>query len=648
MGNKNSFSAGSHGKMGKKVEKMVKKLGEKKAKSVVKPKKKVVKLKKEVKKPPSIESKRQIALQHMRRIPIKKQPLQGVLTQALPASKEELEIALAIADEVSHALAVAAANPQESFAKGSFASHFQKKFAKFNAQERGSARNRAQSLLSRPLSERKLYFGGYAEKGIDAHKQPHSGLDPKLQPKIKKAVQKRFSLYPKELEDFSRKVVSSRFLASFPSTKTEILEIGRFIGTDVPLSFGLDAEIHEPGEYVDVKWKTEESKARRGIWRVLELPSCKVVASGEAGDAPEGVFRVDFAKFAPPTPPDEPLVYLIKVYPYPAKPKLGFHPIPLQKPVGYGSNSARIRYVKGGVQAIFEMVEIFREIELYIENITMIEEQTGPGWEEFHITGFVQQDSEAVEDLRQVKHRYVEIDPDGERTISFRPKAIETTFSLQDPGSYAPKKHYGEWEKRYYWPKAFTLTLSVLEEDDGDAVADWLSEIWKHAKEELSVVISGLFEEAIEDLVKEFTDIFLKEILEDLGLLEDVISEITKLICIPIVSAILSAVGIIVAEIIKGLQDDYYGTQTYVLALPSNLTDYIYSLPGAQIEKWETGKDGYKLKSKSMRFVEGGGDYEPVDFGDYFLGRVGISVCWYLKKKENVATGLKFVPISKP
>ncbi len=562
------------------------------------------------------------------------QRLIGVINKALPSSEEEEILVRNLADQFSHAIAEVAVNPRETFASGSFASHFQRKFLKLDAAKRASIEGRAKSVLSMPLPERRMYFGDFSDQGLRAHKEAYATFDLKLQQQVTRTIKETTRIYRQDIIDFLNDEASIRFSKTprfaVPReaarvSKTKLLDVGNFISTEFPRSYGLETTLNSPNESRDFKWKTEEAEAKIGVWKVFEMPANKVVATGAAGDAPQGVFRIDFKRFIPSTPPDKPLTYHVKVFPYPESPdvKLGQRAI-LQEPVGPSSPPAIITYVKSGVPITpFDIKDVYREIELSVDWIKMVQESCEIGSEYFHITGFAQE--WPSDELRRIAHKVAEIDPDGERKKTLGSWEGETQYHLQNPDAVCMRIQNGDLK---CWPKVLTASISVMEEDDGESISRWMEAIFDMAQGIIGDAIRGAILKELKNFVEEFTDYLIEEVLNNIDLLGDAIDMLAGYF-ISIISGVVSKIiGQYVSAIIEGMGDDYHGTEVFVLALPNNFADYIHSLPGSI----EPG-GRYALRQEVSDWLRGPACPLGASSWD---GAVTVAVHWRFKDKEQI------------
>lgn len=604
---------------------------------------------------------------------ISKQPLFGSLNTAQPASQAEVKITRLLADQISHAFTIAAANPNEKFPKNSMAGEFSRKFLKLDPKKRMAARGRARSLLNLPISERKLYFGNYANKRSSVHKVSQTNLDTNLQRLLKEAVRIRVKQYKSEIINYVKKEAQIR---SGNSTKTQafkskqsnmvsrqstrtlsrkskmkalsltgIYDIGTFIKTPSPISVSkyLDnITIAKASETLDFKWKTMEAKAKRAVWAVFDSHTGKTVASGLAGNGKQGVFRVYFKKFLPSKPPNTPKRYHIQVFPYPAPPPEGRRfsksvstpklmlattaEVFKKKAVGEPSPPLQITYLKSyAPDQTFNIFDVYRKLDLHLDYIEMISESCESGTEEFHITGFVQEESGYF-----AGNPLTGEEPTGEQTLY----KLRHHFETINPDAHR-KKWLGGWERQYhlqnpdseFYPKVFTVVFSVMEEDSGESVARWIRYLWSKAEGRIRRDIHAHVYTAVKELFGYITDILLKEIIEKFKLVARLVDAIASALSSFIVGMVIEAIAVIVKQIIEGTADDYHGTAAIILVLPTNMVEYINSLPGKAVGGRYILE---RQKSKQMLGPPCPGGASSWD------GSVQLAIHWELKGKEQI------------
>ncbi len=192
------------------------------------------------------------------------------LTTAPPATDTEKEVAIYLADEIKHAMIVAAAQPlDELFPEGSYASIVQDFLKKKSPSELEKIQNKAQALLKSSLTERKNIFGRFAYQDVNVHKRGSRGndliLENKLRDVYESRIQKSISL--------GKKVPFPIYNIKGPvRTKVEI----QIIGKDLQ-HYGSRKVINMP-ETICFRWKTEEPNAGLGRYEIqfppgYELPN---------------------------------------------------------------------------------------------------------------------------------------------------------------------------------------------------------------------------------------------------------------------------------------------------------------------------------------------------------------------------------------
>jgi hypothetical protein len=513
--------------------------------------------------------------------------LLATMTVARPYTREEKDFIRAFADALNHATAVIAAEPELSVTAGSIAHRVQRAYSRFRPERRSAIQQRARARLSGPSEERQRYFGVYAGRGAEAWTRAEPGLDRELKRLLREAVRARLDFQRKEISESLAVGVAAEVQGHFPLSKTT-LEIGYFSG-DVQAAWTTQT-IFSPIS-IELRWETNAPGAERGVWQLFKSGGGNqevLLASGKAGDAPGSIFKIDLGDYLPPNPPDAPGVYRIRVTPG-TKPKLGSGPGKTGKApgkaVGPPSNDVVITYsanVPPGVE--FQIFDIYQTATFELEMIHMIEDQTGGGAEEFHIAGFVQETFPASSAQQGGQHQfgpfYAELDPDGPHTKKL---PHSSSFSLNKPDT--PE-----------WPRAYTVVISVLEEDDGGILNEWESSVWNIAQDALGGDVNQIIEEVLEEQFQEFIGDNIGQIIQAGGQIAQTIAALIGTATSAIAGMIVAAAAFVIADIISGMGDDYYGTEVFVFVLPTNITDFVKSLPGQPI----TG--GYLLDTQSLGF----------------------------------------------
>jgi hypothetical protein len=111
--------------------------------------------------------------------------------------------------------------------------------------------------------------------------------------------------------------------------------------------------------------------------------------------------------------------------------------------VGPQSDPVVITYTAVGPTPVeFHFVSVYRTAECYLDAFHVAVDQTGPGTEEFHVSGFIQEMFPTGSDVLGAQQKfnfYCELHPDGPRTES---DINSFSFGLHDPDS-------PEWPRSY-------------------------------------------------------------------------------------------------------------------------------------------------------------------------------------------------------
>jgi hypothetical protein len=92
-----------------------------------------------------------------------------------------------------------------------------------------------------------------------------------------------------------------------------------------------------------------------------------------------------------------------------------------------------------------------------------------------------------------------------------------------------------------------------------------------------------------------------------------------------IIGMVVAAAALVIADIVSGMSDDYYGTEAFVFVLPTNITDYVHTLPGQPMA------GGFKLDIESLEFR----GYTSWPEAAQFDGVVDVFFHWELTNKEQ-------------
>lgn len=543
--------------------------------------------------------------------------LGGTLSRARPFCREEEDFVRAFAAMLNHATVAIAADPETPHREGSVAERVRKAYSgAFSAEQQQAIRRRAETLLSAPVEVRRGYFGAYAEAGIEAHAGP--GLSAELKAQLPGAVQARLDAQRGKIAGVLSDHAAIKPSTAGPSTSKTWVEVGHF--GDVWDSWH-DLTINSPSS-LDFHWGTNAPGAERGVWQLVRAGQQELqLASGKAGDAPGGFFSIDLAQYLPQQPPNAPAQYLVRVTPG-TKPK--WQPsddasgpglmIP-GKAVGPQSDPVVITYSSVTAPQIYlNIFDVYKTAVFTLESIHMIQESEESGTEEFHIAGFVQETLPTSSDHfgdQKTFAKYTTLNPDGP---TWQDLSSSVEFYLGSP--LTPD-----------WPRAYTAVISILEEDDGGTLGSWQASIATLAQD----LASG----DIADAVRDYLDENFEDYMDDINQLVNAGAEVAQLVASIVGSTtaaiggmVIAAAALIISAVIASLPDDYYGTEAYVLVLPSNSWDYVHSLPG-QI----TSYGGWQLDSETIEF-KGQASWPDAAAWD---GMVGITVHWTLRDTMTVS-----------
>jgi hypothetical protein len=424
---------------------------------------------------------------------------------------------------------------------------------------------------------------------------------------------------------------------------------------DTWLKGGLFSEIHEDTfteitiDYprtLKFEWGTNIPEADEGLWRLLYADLVRAgqeqtyteLATGIAGDAPTSVFPLDLIPYLPAKPPATPAVYIVQVIArkQPINGELTTIDslcFPTCKTLGSWSNVVVINYSTLPPSET-KFVERYHKATLVLDKISLIDDQSGGGDEEYFVAGFIQEMFENCDDADENNCRYTS----PGKQFSFAPDlnsidlaetcdeiVVRPYFRCLEPPT-EEKPSESEFGLSYYyyernrwsfrlggegdrWPRQYTVGLSLMEQDNGDLMPGWLGV--------LDLVEKKL---ATGDLLLQdgkLTVADLQELINEFGVDMDVLNIATN-VAHATADAIAAAVGgsagaviggvgaVVTAAIIVGAhihaesKDDYYGTQLVSLAIESNRVDVIQQLPGGVTRN---GQDEvYVVDNETRRF----------------------------------------------
>ena len=452
-------------------------------------------------------------------------------------------------------------------------------------------------------------------------------------------------------------------------TKT-FLEVGIFHG-DLQNSKGSKMSFEQPGTFT-FRWSTAEPEAFRSKWELMEYPSMKVLANGW-NSGKRGLFDIRMEKYVSPTPPprDNPQIYLVQVTPYPVildpkmqssedevperlplKSKSGIKPRPgmkvrpdlkreklsgveeadkdkavLKKDEPAGLPSAPVVLLHHDLPDVqFEVYDLFRRLDVYLESIQLYNDSSEVGDEEFWISGWALEEPTRVQE--QVRVMSIEIpehygdcwkDKSECKDFPLRPNREPVTFHLGtlDDGT---------------WPRVYTVGIAVMEEDCGNGINPWLKKTWKVARDNLQNSIHGLLDD---DLEKGAID-FLEGVLAPSKDIAEMAKDIGDKLSGWVSGGIVDIMESIVFQIISDLDDDDYGTEIYQLSLPTNDLNWIVANMKGELDKSDPENWHYIIKQKQKLACP------CPNCASGYDGSVIINIRWELSDMEPFMGGLSW------
>lgn len=535
-------------------------------------------------------------------------PLYGATRVSEALFPEEEMLARSLADELNYAAAIVATELDGCYPEKSAAGTVQKLLRKKSARAQKQAQRRARAMLSQDPSERRKTFGGYALAG-SREKLNSAGLTDEQRGLLREIVRKRGQAQQSELHSLNE-FIGTGGIGIYNVCKSELEGI---ISEELNEYF-TQKSISSP-EVVKLRWNTECEEAEVGIWEVLRLPSQSVVASGTVGV--NLTFQIDFGQFLSLPAPVNSQNYKIRIRPHAAakfEKVPGATPdsttvvkIPAKPLAGY-SNAVFIAYQLDESEQKFEEDIIYRNAELHIDHLHMVEQQSGLGADEYWLHGsLIETGGEEHAVAHELQKWFAELDGDNNKhVINYNKK-----FHLENPSSTR-------------WPKTYTLLLTVFEEDGGEDIAETMQDIWNWVSGKL---LSEIFDE-------------VKGFLSKIGLepwsagaiaaaLAGLAAALAGSVLGAIAGLVLSLAAGFIQIIAQAVEDDFFETKSVVLALPTNTEDYVHQ----QVEGVQNG-DRFVLKAQYPQFrhwtVKSLGAYD---------GLVEVKVHWELTNPEDLALG---------
>ena len=549
-------------------------------------------------------------------------PMESRLEPPEPFSADERHIVEQLAKQLCFLTAVVAADPNENYPARSVAARVRQAFAELDENTRARSGDNARRLLAKRDVEKRRYFGAFASSTTardEAVRQ--EGLPPGLAAGLRAVVRQRVDAQRSQLKELMV-AQQSALLAWMPSTKTT-LQVGRGLFTDTPSPLAYEATMNEP-EVLDFVWSTEEEDAEEAIWELRQPPSTNVVASGTATNAPGGTFSIDFRPYLPQTPPHDPRLYHVRVYPRTAK-----HIIKEQGAtpgsgsykqaatiVGAPSPPVAVFYAASDRKPqVFDFPVVYLKMDFHLDHIEMIEDQFGPGAEEFHIAGFIKEvgGTSGQGAYHKIGPTQATLDPDGNRKHNF--VGLSYPFQLGYPSTTQ-------------WPRVYTVVLTMMEEDGGEEIGEWLAKFWDMTEDILKDAISDYVRESIEEMAEELIEEVLISSAENAAIASGVAAGIAS----GIAAVVVYVAAEIISAIIADMEDDYYGTKPFVVLLASNRTDNVTAFAGPYQLSGQLQSDGSYILAQKGRFYGAPGKGS----ASAFDGVVELAWHWRLSQAQQV------------
>lgn len=479
------------------------------------------------------------------------------ILERLTAEDAEEAMGRMLGHEIGFALTTVAAGADTSFPDGSLAARVRELYEKRRSSICKGASDRARSLLRRPVEERRRLFGSFAEADAAAlGRCSRAGDNPTLAALVRRSVGQRV-----------QGLVGKGSLASqiphrlFRRPRTSV-EAFRAMDTELEQSLGREVSMVGSPDWIGFRWVTAEPEAEELHWTLFELGSSQPIASGTEGPAPGGSFSIDFRDHLPAQPAKYPRRYVLSCQPW-IGPKIhhlggaaaGGGKTVKEPAQAAGAPAPLIRIVYSIDESFgdFDFAEVYRTLELYVDSITMVEDQHGPGSEEFWISGTVQeifaagtqQQNPGPLQLLRTKQKTLEPEPGARASFG---NVREHGFHLNNPDPPS----ITQW-----WPRHYVVTLTIWEADGGDEVAGLLGE--------LNDLLNDYIENDWADAVLEVLDWLGIELEpQQVTFLTATLAAVTAT---TILSAAAAAAAFVVGAIVADLGDDYYGTKVSALKL---------------------------------------------------------------------------------
>lgn len=416
--------------------------------------------------------------------------------------------------------------------------------------------------------------------------------------------------------------------------------------------------IHTPG-FIKFEWGTTIQDADQGLWRLMRKDTAQnytQIASGIATNTAGGRFDVDLRPYLPASPPTSPSVYHVEVIARKqattdntTNTSLGQGGTKIgATSLGTWSNPVIITYV-ADTMPITQFYDVYRKATLVLDKIILVEDQYGPGQEEYFVAGFVQ------ELLQNCDSGPCTFSRPGKQ-VSFAPSLsdinltetcvtvnVRPYFRCLNPPSeseFGLNSYYYEQNRWDFhlgsepndWPRDYSVVISLMEQDNGDHMADWLDGmdfVSDQVKSGDVFNLHGLDDNDVVDYLKDngFSEGDIASTVADILQGINTAANVSG-------AAIIGGTAVTIAinvgsAIIQDMDDDYYGTKTVSLLLPSNRVDKVQELSGHSEGVGAYRK--YVLDSETMRFR----GPPPANSASSFDGVVDITFHWEFSEIET-------------
>lgn len=431
-----------------------------------------------------------------------------------------------------------------------------------------------------------------------------------------------------------------------PQGQTTWVRTGFF--NEVDATERTTATINEVG-VLRFRWGTPVAGVEEGFWRLrrrLGNNQFSLVATGIATSGTGGRFDIDFSPYLPGTAPLDGEVYHLEVVARrkakvdrttAVRPGQSGTPIPAQE-LGAWSAPVVITYVANtSPPTQFDFGTVYGKATLHIDRIMLVRDQYGPGQEEYHIKGFVQElqrtcppgrvencpFSTALQQHPVGPYRR-DLNPPGEAPLgwSFDPSRNPPVYQVRNSFEFA----LGSGGNSLTSQRRFVLTLSIMEEDAGSSIDEWTSAINRLADVVRHGNLLGLSEQDIKRYLEEHIQDIIRYVADGLQIFTR-IAEVGE--AAPFVGTAIAVAAHAGVAIVRDLADDYYGTRSAHLTLESNREEDVHKLPGRLVGSGAARR--YVTRSQTIRFT----GPPPANAAAAFDGIVDVEFHWEFSDRRQ-------------